>query len=283
MIWRVFDTIARGGLAIGALLASAAAPATDPAVGERIAIAAAELAVQRIPYVTGTLGGPFGPEDAGLPPNGLDCMTFVEAALMHAQQVHSPTQQQHWLKRTRYDGNPPSYCKRAHYLSDWASRNARQGWIGEVTQDIATGSQTPLQTHRWTRTWMSTHGLDPADCTGAAEIPEPAIYIAPADYARVAADVRAGDILTFVARDAGLDSVHVAIAQAGGGLAMASSISGGTVLMPSWVDYAQGRSKFLGLRVFRVRELPPLDAAADLVGISSFPAGVVGAGAVPAP
>lgn len=190
-------------------------------------------------------------------------MTFVEAALMRAQQVHAPELQQRWLEQTRYDGKAPSYCTRAHYLSDWASRNARRGWIGEVTQDIAAAGDAPLQHHRWKRTWMATRGLDPAGCTGAGDVPEPAPYIAPADYERVQGQVEPGDILTFVARDAGLDSVHVAIAQPQGGLAMASSMSGGTVLKPSWVAYARERKKFLGLRVFRVRELPP-DANAGL-------------------
>lgn len=190
-------------------------------------------------------------------------MTFVEAALMRAQQIHSAELQQRWLQQTRYDGNAPSYCTRAHYLSDWASRNAKRGWIVDVTPDIATAGAAPLQQHRWKRTWMGTHGLDPAGCTDAGDAPDPAAYIAPADYERVEAQVEPGDILTFVARDAGLDSVHVAIAQAGGGLAMASSVSGGTVLKPSWVAYARERRKFLGLRVFRVRELPS-DADADL-------------------
>lgn len=247
--------LASFALAVAGSLLTSARAATP--IGDRIANAAAELAVERIPYVTGNLGGPHGPEEVGLPASGLDCMTFVEASLMRAQQLRSPTQQQRWLLQTRYDGNAPSYCTRAHYLSDWASRNSKQGWIGEVTHQIAAATQSPLQKHRWKRSWLATHDLDPAGCTGSDDAPEAVAYIAPADYARAAAGVEPGDILTFVARDAGLDSVHVAIAQADGGLAMASSISGGTVLKPDWVAYARERPKFLGLRVFRVRELAP--------------------------
>ncbi len=186
---------------------------------------------------------------------------------MRAQQVHSPTEQQRWLQQTRYDGNPPSYCARAHYLSDWASRNARQGWIDEVTQDIATATTTPLQQHRWTRSWLATHHLDPAACTGPGDPPQAVDYVAPRDYARIAAAVEPGDLLVFVARDAGLDSVHVAIAQPGGGLAMASSISGGTVLKPSWVAYAKDRRRFRGLRILRLRSLPEIDST----DLSAFP------------
>ncbi|TDU26620.1 uncharacterized protein DUF1460 [Panacagrimonas perspica] len=266
-------------LATGAAFSSGAQASTP--VGDRVAFAAAQLAGERIPYVTGNLGGPHGPEEAGLPAVGLDCMTFVEAALMRAQQIHSADLQQRWLQQTRYDGNAPSYCTRAHYLSDWASRNAKQGWIVDVTRDIATAGAAPLQQHRWKRTWMSTHGLDPAGCTDAGDAPEPAAYIAPADYERIEAQVEPGDILTFVARDAGLDSVHVAIAQPGGGLAMASSISGGTVLKRSWVGYARERKKFLGLRVFRVRELPP-DAGGNL-SARPLPSAPAGAGAAHAP
>ncbi len=269
---------------MGAAPLACAQALSSSALGARIADAAAELASQRIPYVTGNLGGPYGPEQAGLPPSGLDCMTFVEAALMRAQQVSAPTQQQRWLQQTRYDGRAPSYCARAHYLSDWASRNARQGWIEEVTQDIAEATGISLQQHRWKRSWMATHDLDPKGCTDAGDAPGPLAYVAPGDYAKVGAAIAPGDILTFVARDTGLDSVHVAIAEPDGGIAMASSLAGGTVLKPSWVAYARERPKFLGLRVFRVRELPPMEAVTD-APLSADPSttGAAGASEAPAP
>ena len=262
-------------LAIGLASLAGAAMADVPAdaeasLGDRIAQAAAELASAKIPYVTGNLGGPFGPEEAGLPASGLDCMTFVEAALMRTQRIEAAGEQRRWLQRTRYGGAAPSYCTRAHYLSDWQRRNAQDGWIGDVTPELAKATGAPLHEHRWTRSWMRMHALDPQGCTDDADHAPPALaYVQPADYARLADAVRPGDLLVFVARDAGLDSVHVAIAQPGGGLAMASSISGGTVLMPSWVDYARERRKFLGVRVFRLSDLPA--STPDAATLSAFP------------
>lgn len=238
------------------LLALGLPVAAQAGIGEQIADAATALAQTRTPYAAQALGGPRGPEDSGLPTSGLDCMTFVEAALMRAAGVADGPPQHAWLRTTRYDGHEPAYCTRAHYLSDWLDRNAARGWIEDRTPALADTAGIRLHRRLWSRDWMARHGLDPDGCIAAGAAAAPLAYIASADYAPLDTRIEPGDLLAFVARTPGLDSAHVGIATRSGGIAMASSLAGHTVLKPDWRSYAVAQPQFLGVRVFRVHAFP---------------------------
>ncbi|HKY91853.1 MAG TPA: N-acetylmuramoyl-L-alanine amidase-like domain-containing protein [Nevskiaceae bacterium] len=252
-----FPPAVRGALAVLALAATLQAHGDPADVGERLAGAASALAAERQPYLERGLGGPQGPEQAGVPSAGLDCVTFMEASLLRAGGVDDRDAQHRWLRTTRYDDREPAYCTRLHYISDWVERNVARGWLGEITAAIAHDRGLTLLRREWSRGWMASQRLDPARCLGSSHERQTLDYIGPADYDRIAADLRTGDILLLVASAPGLDTAHLGIVDVNGGLAMASSLEHRTVVQPDWRAYARKRaSRFAGVRVLRVRELP---------------------------
>lgn len=240
----------------------AVAQGADP--GERIARAATELVSRRVPYIERALGGPDGPEQPGIPEAGLDCVTFMEASLLQAAGVDQRPAQEAWLRSTRYDDREPAYCTRLHYISDWVDRNASKGWLTDITRELAHDGGVTLRNHEWTRGWMAVNGQDPAHCLGSPDDKGTLAYIGPDDYDRIASRLRAGDILLFVAKAPGLDTAHLGIVEADGGIAMASSVDHHTVMHEDWRRYARSKaSRFAGIRVLRVWQLPAPGSASE--------------------
>lgn len=92
------------------------------------------------PYLSGALGeGPQGRFDQSplYRTEAFDCVTFVNTVLALALADSLPHFQQQLLKINYYHGTP-LYQNRYHFIEvDWNIQNAQQGWVRDVTANIA--------------------------------------------------------------------------------------------------------------------------------------------------
>jgi hypothetical protein len=195
------------------------------------------------PYEPGTLELP-GPERLAVNLRTLDCVTFVENALVLAHLVRTASDAlvddrdalarayRERLALLRYrEGLPEGYASRLHYFSEWLSRNDERGVVRLVTPGLpgAREDARPL-------TFMSDHpdayrqvAEDPAvlESIRALELglTTPRWYI-PQDQVEAAAaggngpgeaGIRNGDIIAAKSVLEGLDVAHTGIAVWQGG------------------------------------------------------------------
>lgn len=127
-------------------------------------VVAVGLSFVGTPYEPGTLELP-GPERLAVNLRALDCVTFVENALVLAHLVRTASDAvvddrdalarayRERLALLRYrDGVPEGYASRLHYFSEWLTRNDQRGLLEVVTPDLPGARQDarPL-------TFMSDH------------------------------------------------------------------------------------------------------------------------------
>ena len=201
-------------------------------------VAAVGLSFVGTPYEPGTLELP-GPERLAVNLRALDCVTFVENALVLADLVKTIPEAvvedrealarayRERLARLRYrEGVPQGYPSRLHYFSDWIARNADRGLLAVVTPRLpgAREDARPL-------TFMSDHpdayrqvAEDPRnlDAIRVVEmgLTAPRWYI-PQELVEAAAaggdrpgeqGIRNGDVIAAKSTLDGLDVAHTGIA-----------------------------------------------------------------------
>ncbi|MDZ4711443.1 MAG: DUF1460 domain-containing protein [bacterium] len=93
------------------------------------------------PYVAGTLDENPNSEELVINITGLDCVTFVENALIFSRLIKSgKTDIEDYkaeLEKIRYrDGQNSGYPSRLHYFSDWIYDNEQKGIVKDITKDI---------------------------------------------------------------------------------------------------------------------------------------------------
>jgi len=206
------------------------------AMGE--VVLAVGLSFVGTPYEPGTLELP-GPERLAVNLRALDCVTFVENALVLADLVKTMSDAvvedrealsrayRERLARLRYRGGvPEGYPSRLHYFSEWIARNADRGLLRVVTPQLpgAREDARPL-------TFMSDHpdayrqvAEDPGNLEAIraleAGLRTPRWYI-PQDGIEAAATggdapgergIRNGDVIAAKSTLDGLDVAHTGIA-----------------------------------------------------------------------
>ena len=92
-------------------------------------------------YIAGTLDENPIEEELVIKVTGLDCVTFVENALVMSRLIKKGKTNiedyEDELEFIRYrDGNNTGYTSRLHYFTDWIYNNEEKGVIKDITYDI---------------------------------------------------------------------------------------------------------------------------------------------------
>ena len=92
-------------------------------------------------YVAGTLDENPEVEELVIKVTGLDCVTFVENALVMSRLIKegkkSIEDYENELEFIRYrDGENTGYTSRLHYFTDWIFSNEEKGVVKDITYDI---------------------------------------------------------------------------------------------------------------------------------------------------
>ena len=93
------------------------------------------------PYVAGTLDENPATEEVVIMITGLDCVTFVENALVFSRLIkEGKTSFEDYkaeLEWIRYrEGKNTGYTSRLHYFSDWIYDNEQKGIVKDITKEI---------------------------------------------------------------------------------------------------------------------------------------------------
>lgn len=127
--------------------------------------------------------------------DGFDCVTYIETmvALAGASSVDDFIG---CLRKIRYERGLIQWARRNHYMTQWIRNNVREGIIGPLAiPAVPTVSRE--------RVLNVMPGL-PAQRTRVKCVPKPAI-------ARLAANLRSGDLIFFVSTRRNLDVFHAGI------------------------------------------------------------------------
>ncbi len=155
--------------------------------------------------------------------NGLDCITFMEYALVFSRNIKQGKTTfddfKNELTLIRYrDGKINQYPSRLHYFSDWIYDNEKKGIVKDVTKEIG-GEEI-----KFNLDFMSDHPqyykhlkkhpeFIPVIKKQEEEISKRKYYFIPQDkIAEVESKIEDGDILAFTSTVKGLDVNHVGIA-----------------------------------------------------------------------
>jgi hypothetical protein len=152
-------------------------------------------------YVEGSLGGgPEAPEDFRVSLDAFDCVTFIETVLALAL-ARTIDEFIDTIRRIRYEDGEIDWCRRNHYMSDWASKNGECGFIANITSGPYTVEKTC--------TLSLIAGL-PATTTTF-------LYFPTQSRAEVAELFRTGDLILFVSTKETLDVFHTGLLVETGG------------------------------------------------------------------
>lgn len=95
----------------------------------------------KTPYVAGTLDENTKSEEVVIKITGLDCVTFVENALVFSRLIkQNKTGIEDFmaeLENIRYrNGENTGYSSRLHYFTDWIYDNEKKGILKDITKEI---------------------------------------------------------------------------------------------------------------------------------------------------
>lgn len=93
------------------------------------------------PYVAGTLDENTNSEEVVIKITGLDCVTFVENALIFSRLIKEGKSDfddyKSELEKIRYrNGTNTGYSSRLHYFTDWIYDNSKKGIVKDITKEI---------------------------------------------------------------------------------------------------------------------------------------------------
>lgn len=231
---------------------------------ERV-ITAAQMLLET-PYVAGTLEQV--PERLIVNLHETDCILFVETclalAITAAESDHSFARFKDVLKNLRYrNGVIDGYTSRLHYTSEWIRQAEKNGFVKEVSKEIANTSN-PQKFF-----FMSSHPESYKQLSGNTEEMEKIkriesnlngyeyFYIPKNKIPQYLSQIKAGDIIGFNTSVQGLDLTHVGIAfiRQGEVTFIHASSNGKKVMIEpeNLVHYVNKIKSNNGIRIIRIK------------------------------
>lgn len=227
-------------------------------------MAAAGLAFLEWPYGEHTLEGE-GPERLVVNLRALDCMTFLENALVLERLVRTRAtafaDYAATLQKVRYrKGTLNGYASRLHYFSDWLSDAQDKGFVRTMTESL--GGQPLLKPI----SYMTRHRelfpalADPETFRQMREIEDlitarPPCFLPREKLRSVEDRIQEGDLLAITTRMPGMDVAHVGIALRRRGrihLLHASRLAGKVLISPETLyGYLMKKKERTGVMVAR--------------------------------
>ena len=222
------------------------------------------------PYVAGTLDENPATEEVVIMITGLDCVTFVENALIFSRLIkEGKTNFEDYkaeLELIRYrEGKNTGYTSRLHYFSDWIYDNEQKGIVKDITKEIGGVPYDKtidfMSSHRNSYKQLS----DNDDYVGQMMAIENIItardiyYIPKEDIANVYDKLQSGDIVGITSNLEGLDVAHTGYVykQDGKTYLLNASLKNKQVEISAMElqDYLMGNSKQGGIIVARVLDV----------------------------
>lgn len=222
------------------------------------------------PYVAGTLDENPNAEEVVVKITGLDCITFVENALIFSRLIKkNKSDFDDYLTELEFiryrEGKNTGYASRLHYFTDWIYDNEQKGIVKDITQEIG---GVPYEKNI---NFMTTHqgsykqladGGENLDQMNAVEtnINSRIIYYIPKENVKAVYDkLQNGDIIGITSTLNGLDVAHTGYIymQDGAAYLMNASLKDKQVEI-SHVDlqeYLMGNPKQGGIVVARVLDV----------------------------
>jgi len=219
------------------------------------------------PYVAGTLDENSNSEEVTVCVTGLDCVTFVENALIFSKLIKSGNTDfesyKSELELIRYrNGKNTGYASRLHYFTDWIYDNEMKGIVKDITADIGGINQSK------TIDFMTSHRNSYKQLKNNDELYNEMFdvenninnrekYFIPVDNISSVYDkLQTGDIIGITTSIDGLDVAHTGFVykENGNTFLMHASLKNKKVEISSMElqDYIAGNSKQNGIVVARV-------------------------------
>ncbi len=221
------------------------------------------------PYVAGTLDEYPNTEELVVNVTGLDCVTFVENALIFSRLIKSGKTDfdnyKNELELIRYRGGMNTgYSSRLHYFTDWIYDNEKKGIVKDITQDlggVSIGKNIDFMTsHRNSYKQLKNNDILLGEMYEVENnINSREIYYIPAEnISSVYERLQTGDIVGITTSIGGLDIAHTGFIYKEGGSTylMHASLKNKKVEISGTEihDYIMGNSKQTGIVVARVLE-----------------------------
>lgn len=222
------------------------------------------------PYVAGTLDENPNSEQLTIYITGLDCVTFVENALIFSRLIKTgKTDFESYkaeLELIRYrNGKNTGYASRLHYFTDWIYDNEQKGIVKNITADIGginSGKNIDFMTsHQGSYPQL----VNSDELMGEMYDVESNInmrefyYIPEENISSVYDKLETGDIIGITSSLDGLDIAHTGFVYKEGGntYLMHASLKNKKVEISATdiQDYITGNSKQTGIVVARVLEI----------------------------
>lgn len=221
------------------------------------------------PYVAGTLDENPNSEEVVIKITGLDCVTFVENALIFSRLIKEGktdfADYKAELEKIRYRGGKNTgYASRLHYFTDWIYDNEQKGIVKDITKEIG-GTIYPkkidfMSNHRGSYKQLS----DDANYSGIVDSENKInererYYIPKEDIATVYDKLQTGDVIGITSTIDGLDVAHTGYVykKDGGVYFLHASLKDKEVEISAveLADYVMGNAKQGGIVVARVTEV----------------------------
>ena len=222
------------------------------------------------PYVAGTLDENPASEEVVIMITGLDCVTFVENALVFSRLIkEGKTSFEDYkaeLELIRYrEGKNTGYTSRLHYFSDWIYDNEQKGIIKDITKEIGGVPYDKtidfMSSHRNSYKQLSDNDEYVAQIMAIENIitARDIYYIPKEDIANVYDKLQSGDIIGITSNLDGLDVAHTGYVykQDGKTYLLNASLKNKQVEISAMEiqDYLLGNSKQGGIIVARVLDV----------------------------
>ncbi|HAY33903.1 MAG TPA: DUF1460 domain-containing protein [Ignavibacteria bacterium] len=221
------------------------------------------------PYVAGTLDEYPNTEELVINVTGLDCVTFVENALIFSRLIKSgKTDFDNYKKELeliRYRGGKNTgYSSRLHYFIDWIYDNEKKGIVKDITPElggVSIGKDIDFMTsHRNSYKQLKNNDILLGEMYEVENnINSRDIYYIPTENISSVYDrLQTGDIVGITTSIGGLDIAHTGFIYKEGGSTylMHASLKNKKVEISGMElhDYIMGNSKQTGIVVARVLE-----------------------------
>jgi hypothetical protein len=222
------------------------------------------------PYVAGTLDENPGSEEIVIMITGLDCVTFVENALIFSRLIkEGKTGIEDYkaeLELIRYRGGKNTgYTSRLHYFSDWIYDNEQKGIVKDITKEIGGVPYDKtidfMSSHRNSYKQLSDNDDNVNQMISIENIITARdIYYIPKDnVASVYDKLQSGDIVGITSNIDGLDVAHTGYVYKQDGVAylLNASLKDKQVEISAMdlQDYLMGNPKQGGIIVARVLDV----------------------------
>ncbi|HMS35214.1 MAG TPA: DUF1460 domain-containing protein [Ignavibacteria bacterium] len=222
------------------------------------------------PYIAGTLDENPGSEEIVIMITGLDCVTFVENALIFSRLIKEGKtgidDYKSELELIRYRGGKNTgYTSRLHYFSDWIYDNEQKGIVKDITKEIGGVPYDKtidfMSSHRNSYKQLSDNDENVNEMISIENIitARDIYYIPKENVSSVYDKLQSGDIIGITSNIDGLDVAHTGYVYKQDGVAylLNASLKDKQVeISPMDLqDYLMGNPKQGGIIVARVLDV----------------------------